>query len=120
MAALTKASMALGDEEKDAVQASLGGALQRAAQRIKTTNQLKGVERSGGEITLGKERFPVAGEYSPVVRATTQRDENNDNAERLAFQDGFGRLFLPENSPLRPQPGTPSTTHGVRRRWTMR
>jgi hypothetical protein len=107
MAALTKASMALGDEEKDAVQASLGGALQRAAQRIKTTNQLKGVERSGGEITLGKERFPVAGEYSPVVRATTQRDENNDNAERLAFQDGFGRLFLPENSPLRPQPGTP-------------
>jgi hypothetical protein len=107
MAALTKASMALGDDDKDAVQASLGGALQRAAQRLKTTHQLKGIERSGGEITLGKERFPVAGEYSPVVRATMQRDETNDQAERLAFQDGFGRFFLPADSPLRPQPGTP-------------
>lgn len=107
MAALTRASMALEEDDKDAVQASLGGALQRAAQRLKTTNQLKGIERSGGEITLGKERFPVAGEYSPVVRATMQRDETNDQVERLAFQDGFGRLFQPVDSPLRPQLGTP-------------
>jgi hypothetical protein len=106
MAALTKASAALGDEDKDTVQASLVGVLQRAAQKLQTKNQLSGIERAGGEVTMGKERFPVAGEYSPLVRATMHRDDD-ESAERLAFRDGFGRLFLPPDSSLKPQQGTP-------------
>lgn len=104
MAAVTKATVGLSDEEKDTVQATIAGVLQRAAQKLQTTNQLAGVERGGGEVAIGSEKFPVAGEYSPIVRATVHTDEGSGK-ERMAFQDGFGRLFFPPDSPLLPPPG---------------
>ena len=106
MVAVTKATMGLSAEDQDTVQATISGVLQRAAQKLQTTNQLAGISRGGGEVAIGSEKFPVAGEYSPTVKPTLHTDEGT-GIERLAFQDGFGRLFLPPDSPLRPAPGTP-------------
>jgi hypothetical protein len=106
MAAVTKATMSLSDEDKDTVQATISGVLQRAAQKLQTRNQLAGITRGGGEVAIGAEKFPVAGEYSPIVKPTIHTDEGS-GIERLAFEDGFGRLFLPPHSPLRPSAGTP-------------
>lgn len=104
MEVIAKESLALSTEAQAKVQASLSTVLQKAGQRVTTARQLQGVTRSGGQISIGREQFWSAGEYSPIIKPIWQSEDGTLGRKRLMFEDGFGRTFAPTQSALNLNP----------------
>lgn len=94
MAALTKAAAQLPPEDQNMTQSSIATIIQKAGQRAAVGATKGKVQAAGGAIVVGKERFSVAGEYSPMVRRLAEHEGTSLADGKLAFEDGFGRTYV--------------------------
>jgi hypothetical protein len=93
LAAFNRMTLQLSGQDQNAAQASVATLLQQAGARAAAQATIQKVKATGGQITIGKQRFAVAGEYSPIVKQVTENDAVQLMPGQLMFKDGFGRTY---------------------------
>jgi MoxR-like ATPase len=98
LSAFNRISLGLSEADQTAAQASVATLLQHAGTRASAAHGLNKVKARGGYITIGQQRFLIAGDYSPMVSRVESDAVGQSEAEKLIFKDGFGRTYAAQMS----------------------